>query len=103
MYLSESERKDIMVAYGFDNISEKSHYQVEPDTWVYLFEGDDKKYLLISADYLGDFEFDVFPHLLKFENGEFNKFEFVLQREIPAKDDSSKEKTTSTILFEYAD
>lgn len=103
MYLSESERKDIMVAYGFDGISEKNHYQVELDTWVYLFEDDDKKYLLIDADYLGNFEFDVFPHLLKFENGEFNKLEFVLQREIPVKNDSSKEKTANTILFEYTD
>ena len=103
MYLSESERKDIMVAYGFDNISEKNQYQVEPDTWVYLFEDDDKKYLLIDADYLGDFEFDVLPHLLKFENGEFNKLEFVLQREIPVKNDALKEKAANTVLFEYTD
>lgn len=101
MYLSESERKDIMVAYGFDNISEKSHYQVEPDTWVYLFEDDDKKYLLISADYLGDYEFDVFPHLLKFENGEFNKLEFVLQREIMTQNNFPEETTSNTALFEY--
>ena len=90
-----------MAAYGLDSISENNHYQVEPDTWVYLFEGDNGKYILISADYLGDFEFEVFPHLLKFKNSEFTKLEFVLQREILIKDNSSKEKTANTILFEY--
>ena len=67
----------------------------------YLFEDDDKKYLLISADYLGDYEFDVFPHLLKFENGEFNKLEFVLQREIMTQNNSPEETTSNTALFEY--
>ena len=47
--------------------------------------------------------YDVFPHLLKFENGEFNKLEFVLQREIPVKDDALKEKAANTALFEYTD
>lgn len=103
MYLSESERKDIMIAYGLDNVSEKDHCQVEPDTWVYLFEGDDRKYILVSADYLGDFEFEVFPYLLKFKNGEFTKLGFVLQREISIKDKSSGGITSNTILFEYTD
>lgn len=100
MYLSESERKEIMALYGRKNVVGKDYYQVEPDTWIYLFEDDDKKYLLIDADYLGDYEFDVFPHLLKFENSEFTKLGFVLQREIPIEDDSSKEKVANTILFE---
>lgn len=103
MYLSKFERKEIMALYGHESAVDKEYYQVEPDTWVYLFEENDKKYLLIDADYLGDFEFDIFPHLLKFENGEFTKLEFVLQREIPVKDDSLKETASNTILFEYTD
>ena len=67
---------------------------------LYLFENGDKKYLLVSVDYTGDYEFDVFPHLLKFEG---DKLEFVLQREIPIKDSYSREETSNTILFEYTD
>ena len=100
MYLSESERKEIMALYGRKNVVGKDHYQVEPDTWIYLSKDNDKKYLLIDADYLGDYEFDVFSHLLKFENSEFTKLGFILQREIPIEDDSSKEKVANTILFE---
>jgi len=37
---------------------------------------------------------------LKFENSEFTKLGFILQREIPIEDDSSKEKVANTILFE---
>ena len=100
MYLSKTERKNAMAIYGRENATEKNHYQVGPDTWIYLFEDGDKKYLLISVDYTGDYEFDVFPHLLKFES---DRFEFVLQREIPVRDDSLKEKASNTILFEYTD
>ena len=100
MYLSKSERKDVMAIYGCENATEKNHYQVGPDTWIYLFENGDKKYLLVSVDYVGDYDFDVFPHLLKFKG---YRLEFVLQREIPAKEDSSKEKASNTILFEYKD
>lgn len=103
MYLSKEERKEVLVAYDRENLIEDNHYQVEPDVWVYLFHGvDNKKYILIVADYI-DYYYDVFPHLLKFENGEFTKLEFVLQREIPVKDDSLKEKAANTILFEYTD
>ena len=87
-----------MSAYGCENFVEENHYQVGPDTWIYLFEFEDKKYILIAADYLGDYEFEVFPHLLKFEG---DKFEFVLQREIPIKNDALKEKASNTALFEY--
>ena len=38
MYLSESERKEIMALYGRKNVVGKDYYQVEPDTWIYLFE-----------------------------------------------------------------
>lgn len=103
MYLSKSERKEILAVYGFDNVSEKSHYQVEPDTWIYLFDSDDRKYVLISADYLGVFEFEVFPRLLKFTNSEFAELEFVLQREIHVKNNSLTEKASNIILFEYTD
>ncbi len=99
MYLSKSERKDVMAIYGYENATEMSHYQVGPDTWIYLFEDGGKKYLLISADYTGDFEFDVFPHLLKFEG---DGLEFVLQREILVKDDNLIEKASNSILFEYS-
>lgn len=103
MYLSEPERKEVMAAYDCENFIENGHYQVEPNTWLYLFrDTNDKKYVLIVADYL-DFNFEVFPHLLKFNNNEFRKIELVLQREIPVKDDSLKEKTSGTILFEYTD
>ena len=99
MYLSEEERKEILRGYGCGDFVETAHYQVEPDTWVYLFRDlDDKKYVLISADYL-DFEFDHFPHLLRFDNGEYHKIDFVLQREIFSRD---VEKTSNSVLFEYA-
>lgn len=89
-----------MTSYGCENAVEINHYEVGPDTWIYLFELNDKKYILISTDYFGDYEFEVFPHLLKYED---NRLEFVLQREILVKDDSLKEKTGGALLFEYTD
>ena len=100
MYLSSTEREEIMTSYGCENAVEINHYEVGPDTWIYLFELNDKKYILISTDYFGDYEFEVFPHLLKYED---NRLEFVLQREILVKDDSLKEKTGGALLFEYTD
>lgn len=88
-----------MAAYGYGETVEKNHHEVGSDAWIYLFEHNGKNYLLISADYLGDFDFDVFPHLLKFTNSEFYKAEFVLQREAPA---INRDKAAGTILFEYA-
>lgn len=88
-----------MVAYGLENAVEKDHYEVGPDTWVYLFEEKDKKYLLVSTDYTGDYEFEVFPHLLKLSNG----VEFVLQREVLVVNDCLTEKVSNTVLFEYTD
>ena len=103
MYLSKSEREKIIAVYDCEGLVESDHYQVEPDTWVYLFrDKNEKKYVLIDADYL-DFDFEVYPHLLKFNNSEFVKIEFVLQREIPAKNTASKEQTSGTLLFEYTD
>ena len=91
-----------MTAYDCEDPVEINHYQVEPDTWVYLFrDKNDRKYVLIDADHL-DFDFEVYPHLLKFNNSEFIKLEFVLQREIPVKEDSSKKQTSGTLLFEYS-
>lgn len=100
MYLSKEEREEIMTSYGCENAVEINHYEVGPDTWIYLFELNDTKYILISTDDFGDYEFEVFPHLLKYED---NRLEFVLQREILVKDDSLKEKTGGTLLFEYTD
>ena len=60
MYLSKAERQEIMTSYGYKNSTEINHYEVGPDTWIYLFEFEDKKYILIAADYLGDYEFEVF-------------------------------------------
>lgn len=71
--------------------------------WVYLFEHDDKKYLLVATDYFGDYEFDVFPHLLKYDDNAFRKIDFVLQREIPIKDGFLREQASGTLLFEYTD
>ena len=99
MYLSKIERKEVMSAYGYENSTEINHYEVGPDTWIYLFGYDDKKFILIVADYTGDYEFDVFPHLLKFES---DRLGFVFQREIPI-EDSSSEKAWDTLLFEYTD
>lgn len=77
--------------------------RLNPTLWVYLFyDKDGKKYVLIDADYL-NFDFEVYPHLLKFNDGEFTKLEFVLQREIPVKSSASKEQTSGTLLFEYTD
>lgn len=90
-----------MSAYNCEDLVEDNHYQVEPDTWVYLFhDKNDRKYVLIDADYL-DFDFEVYPHLLRFANSEFTKLEFVLQREIPIRDSFSREQTSGTLLFEY--
>ena len=103
MYLSKTERQEIMTAYGYEDFVEDDHYQVEPDVWVYLFRDTyNKKLVLIVTDYI-DYYYDVFPHLLKFNNDEFKKIEFVLQREVSVKDGSLKEKALNTILFEYAD
>jgi len=101
MYLSESEQKTIISAYGYNDLVEDDHYQVDYDVWVYLFHGkDDKKFVLIVADYI-DYNYDVFPHLLKFDYG-FKKIEFVLQRELPIKNQSLADKIhANTILFEY--
>lgn len=102
MYLSKEERKEVLSAYGYDNLVEDDHYQVEPDTWIYLFHSiEGEKYILIVADYI-DYYFDVFPHLLKFNNNEFEKIDFVLQSEIPVKNNSLLDKiNANTILFEY--
>lgn len=92
-----------MSAYNCENLVEDNHYQVEPDTWVYLFrDKNGRKYVLIDTDYL-DFDFEVYPHLLKFNNSEFTKLEFVLQCEIPIKDGFSREQTLGTLLFECTD
>ena len=100
MYLSKEERKEILSSYGCNDFIDENHYQVEPDTWIYLFrDSDDKKYVLIFADCL-DFNFDHFPHLLRFSNGEFHKIDFVLQREILSRD---VHKTSHSALFEYTD
>ena len=100
MYLSKAERKEIMTLYGCEDSAEINHYEVGPDTWIYLFESNNKKYILIATDYTGDYEFDVFPHLLRYES---DRLEFVLQREIPVKDEALREKVVGTILFEYTD
>ena len=103
MYLTKSERKIAVSAYGLKNLEEDDHYQVDHDVWVYLFHGkNNKKYVLIVADYI-DYYYDVFPHLLKFDYG-FKKIEFVLQRELPIQDESSLINIhANTILFEYTD
>lgn len=99
MYLSESEQKTITNAYGYDGLIDDGHYQVGPDAWVYLFhDSDDKKYVLIVADYL-DYDYDHFPHLLRFSDSQFHKIEFVLQQEIRPVD---PEKASNSQLFEYS-
>ena len=97
MYLSKEERKDIIKAYGFDNFIEGNHYQVEPDTWVYLFSNGNNYYVLISADFL-DFYYDHLPALLRFNNFEFQQINFVLRREVNS---INSEKTSGTLCFEY--
>lgn len=97
MYLSKEERKDIIEAYGFDEFIEENHYQVEPDTWVYLFTKGDKHYVLISADFL-DFYYDHFPTLLRFNNFEFHQIDLVLRREVKS---INPEKTSGMLCFEY--
>lgn len=87
-----------MSLYGCANSVEINHYEVGPDTWIYLFKYNNKKYILIATDYTGGYEFDVFPRLLKYGG---DGLEFVLQREIMAKNDSPK--IANTVLFEYAD
>lgn len=99
MHLSKTERKEVMSAYAYEDSTEINHYEVGPDTWIYLFGHDDKKIILIVTDYTGDYEFDVFPYLLKFES---DRLGFVLQCEIPI-EDSSSEKAWGTLLFEYTD
>ena len=103
MYLTKSEREIAASAYGFKNLVEDDHYQVDYDVWVYLFHDENnKKYVLIVADYI-DYYYDVFPHLLKFDYG-FKKIELVLQRELPIKDENLLMSIrANTILFEYTD
>lgn len=95
MYLSKEERKDIIEAYGFDEFIEENHYQVEPDTWVYLFFNVDNHYVLISADFL-DFYYDHFPALLRFNNFEFQQIDFVLRREVNS---INPEKNVWDVMF----
>ena len=97
MYLPKGERKDILIAYGHKDAVEKDHYEIGPDTWIYLFEDNEGKYLLVSTDYTGDYEFEMFPHLLKLNS----KAEFVLQKEITVLDNAVTKKTSNTVLFEY--
>lgn len=103
MYLTKSEREIAVSAYGFKNLVEDDHYQVDYDVWVYLFHDENnKKYVLIVADCI-DYYYDVFPHPLKFDYG-FKKIEFVLQRELPIKDENLLMNIhANTILFEYTD
>ena len=68
MFLSKEELKDVMLAYEREGSIEKDHYEVGPDTWFYLFEHKDKKYILVTTDYLGDYDFDSFPHTLSFDS-----------------------------------
>ena len=97
MYLSEEERKEILSAYGIKDFISVDFQQVDTDSYIYLFESEGKKLILVSADYLGDFEFDSFPHLLKFNGG---RLEFVLQREIAVLDAKNE---PHAMLFEYTD
>ena len=52
MYLSKDERKDIMIAYGHEDAVGKDHYEIGPDTWIYLFEDNEGKYLLVTECFL---------------------------------------------------
>lgn len=89
-----------MSAYGHEKAVEKDYREIDPDTWIYLFADNDKKYILIATDYLGYYNFEIFPHLLKFDS----RLEFVLQQEIPIKDESLLINIrANTILFEYTD
>ena len=103
MYLTKSERKDLLSAYGYPNLTEETHYQVEPDTWLYLFHDEaNKKYLLVVADYL-DLDIDHFPHLLKYDNPEFYTAEFILKRQLTPPPSTDLAKLQGTALFEYTD
>ena len=103
MFLSKEELKDVMLAYNHEGSIEKDHYEVGPDTWIYLFEHEDKKYILITTDYLGDYDFDSFPHTLSFDSI-FRKNNFTLQREVPPVNDFIfKRIHINTVLFEYTD
>lgn len=94
------ERKEILKGYAKEDLAEVAHYQVEPDTWVYLFcDSDDRKFVLVVADYL-DLNADHFPQLLRFDNGEYHKIDFVLKGEISSQDAG---KTANTALFEYSE
>lgn len=89
MYLSKAKRQEIMASYGCKGSTEINHYEVGPDTWIYLFEYKGKKYILVTTDYFGDYDFAVFPHPLKFES---DRLEFVLQREVSVKDEELRKK-----------
>lgn len=103
MFLSKEELKDVMLAYNYKGPIENYHYVVGPDTWIYLFEYKDKKYILVTTDYLGDYDFDSFPNTLSFDSI-FCKNKFTLQREVPSVDDSVfKRIHINAVLFEYTD
>lgn len=103
MYVSPEELNEIMAAYDCASFSSDDHFQVSPDIWIYLFHDEEhKKYILVIADYMGDFDFDHYPHLLRFDDSSFHTADFVLQREIPAKNPASPTVSNSA-LFEYTD
>ncbi len=99
MFLTIEERKEILEAFGLDETREISHYQVDEDVWIYLFEKNSDKYVLISADYM-DYEYDHFPHLLRFKYNGSQTIDLVLQEEIGSND---LDRTQNCALFRYTD
>ena len=97
MFLTKEEREKILESFGLGDASEVNHYQVKEDVWIYLFEKDRNKYVLISADYM-DYEYDHFPHLLRFPYNGSQTIDLVLQEEIKS---NNLNKTQNCAMFKY--
>ena len=73
----------------FDKYTTNWDYLLFFRTIFLPFEYKGKKYILVATDFFGDYDFDVFPHLLKYES---DRLEFVLQREVSVKDEELRKK-----------
>ncbi len=67
--LTENELKNIVKAYGFDNLVFDFGKQVGPDESIYIFHDDkDKNYALFVADFLGGYDTIELPFEFEFDD-----------------------------------
>ena len=75
--ISSEELKEILSSYGIDNLSYKKTVQVGPDMVLYVFsDKDDEKYVLVAADYLGDYMNIKLPYVFEFDDKDYKHISF---------------------------